>query len=188
MKRNDWTCRPYRYFVENHLRIAICRMRDREMVNMLRCFHLNTCSPESLRQTMFVASGCWICSVCWRRCYCLVVFKWRNGKGQKQSCKILWHWGMLRDVKKLYCFLFYITYQGLSDTHKTLNYTKSVALEATIPHVQGRAERCSFCEKVWRKKFNLKEHNKISIYSKSVFARQEPPSFHGFSVHCFKSI
>ena len=32
-------------------------MRDRETGNMLRCFHLNTRSPESLRQTMFVASG-----------------------------------------------------------------------------------------------------------------------------------
>lgn len=81
--------------------------------------------------------------------------KWKNNKGHRQSCKILWHWGMLWDVKKLYCFLFYITYQGLSDTHKTLNYTKSVALEATIPHFQGRAERCSFCEKVSNIKFWL---------------------------------
>ena len=37
---------------------------------------------------------------------------------------------------------------GLSDSHKTLNYTKSVALEATIPHFQGQAERCLFREKV----------------------------------------
>lgn len=94
--------------------------------------------------------------------------KWKNNKGHRQSCKILWHWGMLWDVKKLYCFLFYITYQGLSDTHKTLNYTESVALQAVIPHFQGRAERCSFWEKVWNINFWLVVL-KRTIFSQNIY-------------------